>query len=112
MFHNGSITIETPRLILRKFTLNDVDTSFKNWTSDDKVTEFLRWQTHKDIKVTKSVIKKWIKYYKKPDFYQWAIVLKKSINLLAQLVVLVCAKRQTKYISVIVLVLNGGIKGL
>ncbi len=44
MFHNGSITIETPRLILRKFTLNDVDTSFKNWTSDDKVTEFLRWQ--------------------------------------------------------------------
>lgn len=76
MFHNGGITIETPRLILRKFTLNDVDTSFKNWTSDDKVTEFLRWQTHKDIKVTKSVIKKWIKDYKKPDFYQWAIVLK------------------------------------
>ncbi len=76
MFHNGSITIETPRLILRKFTLNDVDTSFKNWTSDDKVTEFLRWQTHKDIKVTKSVIKKWIKDYKKPDFYQWVIVLK------------------------------------
>ncbi len=76
MFHNGSIMIETPRLILRKFTLNDVDTSFKNWTSDDKVTEFLRWQTHKDIKVTKSVIKKWIKDYKKPNFYQWAIVLK------------------------------------
>ena len=76
MFHNGSITIETPRLILRKFTLNDVDTSFKNWTSDDKVTEFLRWQTHKDIKETKSVINKWIRSCRKPNFYQWAIVLK------------------------------------
>ena len=76
MLNKGSVTLETPRLILRKFTLNDVASSFNNWMSDDNVTEFLRWQTHKDIRVSKSVIKKWIKGYKKPNFYQWAIVLK------------------------------------
>ena len=76
MYHKGSVTLETPRLVLRKFCLKDAAMSFKNWTSDDKVTEFLRWQTHKDIKATKSVIRKWIISYRKPNFYQWAIVLK------------------------------------
>lgn len=76
MLNKGSVTLETPHLILRKFTLNDIAASFNNWMSDDNVTEFLRWQTHKDIKDSKSVIKKWIKGYKKPNFYQWAIVLK------------------------------------
>ena len=76
MKHLGTIELETERLILRKFCKSDVQFAFKNWTSDDKVTEFLRWQTHKDIKETKSVINKWIRSCRKPNFYQWAIVLK------------------------------------
>ena len=76
MKHKGTITIETDRLILRKFIIADVNTAFQNWTSDEKVTEFLRWPTHADISVTERVLKDWIANYEKSDFYQWAIVPK------------------------------------
>ena len=76
MNHSGTKRIETERLVLRAFQLSDVESAYRNWTSDDKVTEFLRWPTHEDISVTESVIKDWIVQSAKPDFYQWAIVLK------------------------------------
>jgi len=77
MNHLGTVEIETKRLLLRKFTEHDVIAVFNNWTSDDKVTEFLRWPTHRSIEVTESVLFKWIKSYENKEFYQWAIVLKK-----------------------------------
>ena len=52
MEHQGTKTIETERLILRKFTADDLSAIFHNWTSDEKVTEFLRWPTHKSIDIT------------------------------------------------------------
>lgn len=76
MKHLGTITIETPRLILRRFCEEDIEPSFRNWTSDPKVTIFLRWPTHPNISVTRTVLTDWIASYEKPDFYQWAIVPK------------------------------------
>ncbi len=77
MKHRGTICIKTDRLILRKFILNDISDSFRNWTSDTKVTEYLRWTTHGNVSITEQVLNDWIAKYDKPDFYQWAIVLKK-----------------------------------
>lgn len=76
MEHRGTVRIETERLILRQFTLADADYAFKNWTSDEKVTEFLRWQTHKNISETEKIIRDWIDGYNDKSFYQWAIELK------------------------------------
>ena len=76
MNHKGTITIETPRLILRRFTESDIEPAFRNWTSDPEVTVFLRWPTHRDVSVTQWVLTQWISEYEKPDFYQWAIELK------------------------------------
>lgn len=76
MQHKGTKRIETERLILRKFTANDVEAAYKNWTSDEKVTEFLRWPTHKDISTTKRIIEEWVEQSKDNEFYQWAIELK------------------------------------
>lgn len=76
MKHKGTVTIETERLCLRAFELKDIESAFRNWTSDDAVTEYLRWSTHRDISVTEMVIKDWIEESMKTDFYQWAIVLK------------------------------------
>lgn len=76
MNHMGTKEIETKRLLLRKFTENDAFAAFNNWTSDEKVTEFLRWPTHNSIDITKSVMEDWVEAYEKKDFYQWAIVLK------------------------------------
>lgn len=76
MKHCGTNVIETGRLILRPFRLSDTEAAYRNWTSDGKVTEFLRWPTHGDISVTDGVIRSWVGSYDDPGFYQWAIVLK------------------------------------
>ena len=79
MNHLGTVMLETERLILRKFTKEDYAAAFHNWTSDDKVTKFLRWPTHTSMAITQSIVDEWIASYVSPNFYQWAIVLK-SIN--------------------------------
>jgi ribosomal-protein-alanine N-acetyltransferase len=76
MEHLGTKKLETERLILRRFTVDDTEKVFYNWANDDEVTKYLSWATHTDINVTKNVREKWMKEYEKNDFYQWAIVLK------------------------------------
>ena len=76
MNHLGTVRIETSRLILRKFDKTDIELAFRNWTSDDKVTRFLRWPTHADMSITETVFNDWISQYANADFYQWAIVPK------------------------------------
>ena len=81
MEHKGTITIETEKLILRRFTAEDAEAAFYNWMSDDKVTEFLRWPTHRNIDITKRVLNLWLKDYDRTDFYQWAIILRDTNEL-------------------------------
>ena len=76
MEHKGTVLIETKRLRLRRFTVRDSEAVFENWTSDPKVTEFLRWPTHEDIETTQKVLQMWVEDYEKDNFYQWAIVWK------------------------------------
>lgn len=76
MLHKGTVRIETKRLILRRFVIEDVTAAFNNWESDDKVTEYLQWQTYHEIDDVKKVIQEWIDLYKDDSFYQWAIELK------------------------------------
>ena len=76
MNHIGAKILETPRLILRPFAMADAEPMFRNWASDPEVTEYLTWQAHSDISVTKEILSQWVDSYKKPDFYLWAIVPK------------------------------------
>ena len=76
MKHCGTIRLETERLILRRFVIDDAMAMYKNWASDDEVTKFLTWQAHSSIEDSKAVLEDWIRSYKKEDFYQWAIVPK------------------------------------
>ena len=76
MEHKGTITLETERLILRRFTESDAEAAFKNWTSSDAVTKFLRWETYRDISAMRDYINFQLENYKKTDTYDWAIVLK------------------------------------
>ena len=73
MNHAGTQRIETKRLILRPFMAQDIEPAFRNWCSDDEVTKYLTWPTHRDISVTESVIRDWLSHYGEPDFYLWAI---------------------------------------
>lgn len=76
--HKGTITIETDRLILRRFTMADAEPMFRNWASDDAVTKHLTWPTHASVEVTEAVLTDWTTSYAKDDFYNWAIVLKEN----------------------------------
>jgi [ribosomal protein S5]-alanine N-acetyltransferase len=76
MNHLGTIEIETERLCLRKFLTQDDETAYRNWTSDNQTTAYLRWPTHASLEVTQRVLSDWIASYSRKDFYQWAIVLK------------------------------------
>lgn len=76
MKHLGTKTIETNRLILRRFTMEDAQAMYDNWACDPEVTKFLTWPAHSSVEVTKMVLSDWIAEYEKNDFYQWAIELK------------------------------------
>ncbi|GAA0077637.1 GNAT family N-acetyltransferase [Clostridium sp. CTA-5] len=78
MKHCGTQTIETDRLILRKFIPKDSDAMYKNWASDVEVTKYLTWPAHKNQEISLSVTNEWIHSYSRNDFYQWAIVLKEE----------------------------------
>ncbi|MDV4150163.1 GNAT family N-acetyltransferase [Clostridium sp. AL.422] len=74
----GTITLETERLILRKFKMEDAEAMYKNWASDSEVTKFLTWPAHSSVDVTKIILEDWISNYKNDDFYNWAIILKEN----------------------------------
>lgn len=76
MKHLGTVTIETLRLILRRFTLEDAQAMCDNWASDPDVTKFLTWPTHQNVDDSRSVLAAWVAEYEKLDYYQWAIELK------------------------------------
>ena len=77
MEHLGTKKLETKRLILRKFTLNDAQNMFNNWANDDEVTKYLVWPSHQNINVSINVLKEWIQKYEQDDlYYNWAIELK------------------------------------
>jgi len=76
MRHCGTKQIETERLILRRFVIDDAQDIFNNWASDTDVTKFLTWPAHPAVEVTKAIIADWVERYSKDDFYQWAIVPK------------------------------------
>ena len=76
--HKGTKTIETDRLILRRFTMEDAEPMFRNWASDDQVTKHLTWPTHAGVEVTRMVLADWTAGYAGDKFYQWAIVLKEN----------------------------------
>ena len=52
MKHKGTKYIETERLILRPFTMEDTSAMYKNWASDEDVTKFLMWPAHKDVSIS------------------------------------------------------------
>ena len=70
----GTVTLETARLVLRRFTMKDAEASFNNWMSDKNVTRFLTWQPYETIGYARGTIARWIYAYNNENFYQWAIV--------------------------------------
>ena len=76
MKHIGTQTIETDRLLLRRYEMTDADDMFRNWVTDPEVSRFWGWKPHENIERTKSLLEGWIHDYTKADNYHWVIIFK------------------------------------
>ncbi|UQZ90736.1 N-acetyltransferase [Deltaproteobacteria bacterium Smac51] len=72
----GTVKLETDRLILRRFTMDDAYDMYANWAGDDEVTRFLVWPTHAGLDVSREVIDGWLKDYECPGQYIWCLEFK------------------------------------
>jgi len=81
MKHLGTQTLETSRLILQRFCIEDASAMFHNWASDPAVTRYLTWPTHTDESITRALLEDWVPRYRDERYYHWAIVPKGTRNL-------------------------------
>lgn len=78
LLHKGTETIETERLILRKFKRSDRSAVYNNYASSEITTKYLRWEAHKNERETKRLVSYYTSAYKSEDGYIWAIELKET----------------------------------
>lgn len=70
--------LETERLILRKFTLHDIEALFEI-LRDDEANTFLPWFTLKNTEEAQKFLQdRFLSYYNKPSAYRYAICLKED----------------------------------
>ena len=74
------LTLETDRLRLRPFRLDDAEAMFSRWASDDEVTKYLTWPTHTDVEQTRALLARWVAEYEQPERLNFAIELKEEGN--------------------------------
>ena len=74
--HKGTNSIETIRLVLRRFRPEDAQDMFHNWAGDPMVCKYLSWGPHQDVDTSRRRIVSWVNNYEYDNFYVWAIELK------------------------------------
>lgn len=72
------LTLETERLVLRPFELNDSEAMFTGWANDPEVTKYLTWPPHESMETTKRIVGLWVEQYEKPERLNFAITLKEN----------------------------------
>ena len=75
-------TLETERLILRPFNLDDTVAVFEGWESDPDVAKYMFWTSHNDIEKTKEWIAFEMGQIEKEDWYRFALVQKETNELI------------------------------
>ena len=74
----GTQTLQTERLILRRFVESDAEAMFQNWASSAENLTYVTWDPHSDVDVTRNSIRNWVASYTNPNYYKWAICLKEK----------------------------------
>lgn len=90
MNHLGTKTLETERLIMRRFEIDDAQAMFDNWASNEEVTKYLMWPAHKSMAISKEYIESLIRGYEKSNVYDWGIELKEIKQVIGSIGVVRC----------------------
>ena len=83
--HVGTKTIETDRLILRRFKYSDNKSMRRYWISDKKIQSLYSEPVYTTEKEVKELLDKYIGSYEKDDYYRWAIIDKESEECIGQI---------------------------
>ncbi len=78
MNKTGTQKLETDRLILRRFVIEDAEDMYRNWASDPEVTKFLTWPTHASADISRMLLNDWISRYETGDYFNWAMEWKET----------------------------------
>ncbi|MBP3301201.1 MAG: GNAT family N-acetyltransferase [Clostridia bacterium] len=73
MTHQGTKTIITERLTLRKFSPDDALAMYETWAKDPRVTKYLTWPPYKSPEGCRKILEEWEKSYEQDDYYQWCM---------------------------------------
>ncbi len=84
--------LETERLILRKFTVDDAEDMYKNWCSDEKVTRFLSFNPHESAEATRELLVGWVAAYEK-GARNWVVQLKETGEIIGSISVIAESKK-------------------
>ena len=74
----GTQRIETQRLILRRFRIDDAEDMFNNWASDPEVTRYLTWPVHSSVEVTRTLLTEWVSHYADGVYFNWVMEYKET----------------------------------
>lgn len=70
--------LDTPRLILRKLTHEDLPLYYERLGSSADVTQYMLFQPHRDISESAASIEKTLRRYEEGKGYRWAITAKRD----------------------------------
>jgi len=87
MNKTGTQRLETHRLILRQFRVEDAEDMFRNWASDPEVTRFLTWPAHQSVDVTRWLLGDWVSHYGDGGYFSWAIEWKETGGVIGSIAV-------------------------
>ena len=84
--HTGTGTIETERLLLRRFEYSDIDSMLRNWIADEQT----QWDYGEPSYSTPEAVRelfdtKYIVSYSRADYYRWAVIEKESGECVGQI---------------------------
>ena len=83
--HIGTKTIETERMILRRFEYSDNESMRKNWISNEKIQSLYSEPVYETEEEVKELLAKYIGSYEKDDYYRWAIIDKSTKECIGQI---------------------------
>ena len=83
--HIGTQTIETERLMLRRFRYADDHAMLKYWISDETVQKMYSEPVYSTRAEVKQLLDKYITSYEKSDYYRWAVILKENNQCIGQI---------------------------
>ena len=78
MKHCGTLPLETGRLLLRPFQLDDGPDMLHHWASDPAVQREYGEPTYPTLDAVSRLLRQWLAQYTNPTFYRWAIVERQS----------------------------------